>query len=215
MIKNINHIWGLSWIKLVIMLLALLPLVWWGFGLAFGWLGANPIETVLRGSGEWALRFLLITLAISPLRRLLGWAKLMRLRRMLGLFSWFYASLHLLIYLGLDQFFDWTGIFYDILDRPFITIGMLAFLLLIPLGLTSNNASMRRLGKNWLRLHQLVYPLAIFAVIHFWWLVKADLFEPIIYATILTLLLSERLYRNLYQKWDKSLPTSLKKSRQL
>jgi sulfoxide reductase heme-binding subunit YedZ len=198
MIKNINHFWGLALIKPLIFILSLLPLVWWGFGLAFNYLGANPIETVIRGSGEWALRFLLITLAISPLRRLLGWAKLMRLRRMLGLFSWFYASLHLLIYLSLDQFFDWTAIFYDILDRPFITVGMLAFLLLIPLGLTSNNASMRRLGKNWLRLHQLVYPLAISAVIHFWWLVKADLFEPIIYATILSLLLGERLYR----KWQ-------------
>lgn len=198
MIKNINQFWGLAWIKPLIFILSLLPLVWWGFGLAFDYLGANPIETVMRGSGEWALRFLLITLAVSPLRRLLGWAKLMRLRRMFGLFSWFYAGLHLLIYLSLDQFFDWTAIFYDILDRPFITVGMLAFLLLIPLGLTSNNASMRRLGKNWLRLHQLIYPLAIFAVIHFWWLVKADLFEPIIYATILSVLLGERFYR----KWQ-------------
>ena len=199
MIKNINQFWGLAWIKPLIFILSLLPLVWWGFGLAFDYLGANPIETVMRGSGEWALRFLLITLAVSPLRRLLGWAKLMRLRRMFGLFSWFYAGLHLLIYLSLDQFFDWTAIFYDILDRPFITVGMLAFLLLIPLGLTSNNASMRRLGKNWLRLHQLIYPLAIFAVIHFWWLVKADLFEPIIYATILSVLLGERFYR----KWQR------------
>jgi len=198
MIKKINQFWGLAWIKPLIFILSLLPLVWWGFGLAFDYLGANPIETMMRGSGEWALRFLLITLAISPLRRLLGWAKLMRLRRMFGLFSWFYASLHLLIYLSLDQFFDWTAIFYDILDRPFITVGMLAFLLLIPLGLTSNNASMRRLGKNWLRLHQLIYPLAIFAVIHFWWLVKADLFEPIIYATVLSVLLGERFYR----KWQ-------------
>lgn len=182
-------------IKPSIFIMALLPVFYLVWGVFSDALGANPIETVIRDLGEWALRFLLVTLSISPLRRLTGMAQLLRLRRMLGLYVFFYASLHLSIYLWLEQSFDWWEIWLDIVERPFITIGMLSFILLIPLAVTSTRAAIRKLGKNWLRLHQLVYPIAIFSVLHFWWLVKADTQEPLIYALILTLLLSERLIR--------------------
>jgi len=183
-------------IKPLVFITALLPvgyLIWGFFNEA---LGANPIEYIIRDLGDWTLRFLLITLAISPLRRLTGLAQLLRLRRMLGLYTFFYGLLHLSIYLILEQFFDWQEIWLDILERPFITIGMLAFILLIPLAVTSTTAAMRKLGKNWLRLHKLIYPISIFAILHFWWLVKADIREPFIYATILSILLLERLLRS-------------------
>lgn len=180
-------------VKIIVFFVSLLPLAYLLVGLFVGWLGTNPIETLTRDSGEWALRFLLITLAISPSRRLFGWSKPMRFRRMLGLFSWFYASVHLLTYLWLDQFFSWIDIFYDIIDRPFITVGMVAFLLLVPLAVTSNNWSMKKLGKRWLQLHKLVYLIGILAILHFWWLVKADTLEPMIYALILSALYLERL----------------------
>jgi sulfoxide reductase heme-binding subunit YedZ len=183
-------------IKPLVFILALLPLVYLLNGVLLNTLGANPIESVIRDLGEWALRFLLLTLTISPLRRLTSMGQLLRLRRMLGLYVFFYASLHLIIYLWLEQSLDWGEIGLDILERPFITIGMLTFILLIPLAATSTTAAMRKLGKNWLRLHQLIYPIAIFAVLHFWWLVKADTQEPLIYALILTILLSERLIRH-------------------
>ena len=183
-------------LKPMVFIAALVPVLYLIWGIFFDALGANPIETIIRDLGEWALRFLLITLAISPLRRLTGMAQLLRLRRMLGLYVFFYASLHLTIYLWLEQSLDWGEIWLDIIERPFITIGMLTFILLIPLALTSTRAAIRKLGKNWLRLHQLIYPIAIFAVLHFWWLVKADTREPFIYVLILTVLLSERLIRH-------------------
>ncbi|RTZ61248.1 MAG: sulfoxide reductase heme-binding subunit YedZ, partial [Gammaproteobacteria bacterium] len=148
-------------IKPVVFILALLPLASIAAALWLDRLGANPVEAIIRGTGDWTLRLLLITLAVSPVRRLLGWRWAPGLRRMLGLFVWFYASLHLLSYLWLDQFFDWQEIFYDILERPFITVGVLGWLLLTPLALTSTNAAMRRLGTNWKRLHRLVYLIAI------------------------------------------------------
>jgi sulfoxide reductase heme-binding subunit YedZ len=142
-------------------------------------LGANPIETITRASGEWALRFLLITLAVTPLRRLTGLHWLLRLRRMLGLYAFAYAAAHFTIYLWLDQFFDWGAIARDILERPFITVGFAAFVLLIPLAATSNSFAIRRLGgRQWQALHRSVYAIAIFAVLHFWWLVKADIGRP-------------------------------------
>jgi sulfoxide reductase heme-binding subunit YedZ len=182
-------------IKPSIFIIALLPVFYLIWGVFSDALGANPIETIIRDLGEWALRFLLITLSISPLRRLTGMAQLLRLRRMLGLYVFFYASLHLSIYLWLEQSFDWWEVWLDIVERPFITIGMLSFILLLPLAVTSTRAAIRKLGKNWLRLHQLIYPIAIFTVLHFWWLVKIDTQEPMIYALILTILLSERLIR--------------------
>lgn len=183
-------------LKPSVFILALLPFIYLIWGVFAGTLGANPIETLIRDLGEWALRFLLLTLMISPLRRLTGMAQLLRLRRMLGLYVFFYASLHLIVYVWLEQSLDWWAIWLDIVERPFITIGMLTFILLIPLAATSTRAAIRKLGKNWLRLHKLVYPIAIFAVVHFWWLVKADTREPLIYAVLLTILLSERILRH-------------------
>ena len=180
--------------KPFIFLLALLPVVLLAYGAWKSNLGANPIETITHQTGEWTLRFLLITLLISTLRRRIGWGQLIRLRRMLGLFAFFYATLHLFTYLWLDQFFWWEEILADIIKRPFITVGMLAFFLLIPLAATSTNAMIRRLGKNWLRLHKLIYLIAILGVLHFWWLVKADVREPFVYMAILSILLGERLW---------------------
>lgn len=158
-----------------------------------GDLGANPLETVTHTTGDWALRFLLLTLAMTPLRRLLGQAWPLQLRRMLGLFAFFYASMHLLVWLVLDQEMAWRNILADIAERPFVTVGFLAWLLLVPLALTSTRGAMRRLGRNWSRLHRLVYPIGILGVLHFLWLVKADLFEPLVYGVILALLLAFRL----------------------
>jgi len=181
--------------KPLLFILLLLPALYYGWGIWQDQLGANPLEAVIRGLGDWALRILLLTLLMSPLRRLFNWAQALRLRRMLGLYAYFYVILHLLGYLWFDQFFDWEEIWFDILERPFITIGMVAVILLTPLAITSTKGMIRRLGKNWKRLHSLVYLIAILAVIHFWWMVKLDVTEPIIYSIILAILLAERLYR--------------------
>jgi sulfoxide reductase heme-binding subunit YedZ len=181
--------------KAVLLLLCLLPAAYYGIGLGQDTLGANPNEAFTRGLGDWALRLLLITLAVTPLRRLTGWTWLMRLRRMLGLFAFFYVCLHLTAYLWLDQFFDWPAIGMDILKRPFITAGMLVFVMLVPLAATSTNAMIHRLGgKRWQRLHRLIYPAAMIAVVHFTWMVKADATEPAIYGIVLALLLGLRLW---------------------
>lgn len=158
-----------------------------------GGLGANPIEFITRSTGTWTLVGLLLTLSVTPLRRLTGRADLIRYRRMLGLFAFFYAGLHFVTYLWLDQFFDPAAIARDIVKRPFITVGFAAFVLLVPLALTSTHAMMRRLGRRWQQLHRLVYLIALLGVIHFLWLVKKDLTEPLIYAAVLALLLVVRL----------------------
>ena len=163
-------------------------LVWYGYS---SQLGANPIEVITRSLGTWTLVFLLITLSITPLRKLSGWNWLIKLRRMAGLFAFFYALLHFITYIWLDQFFDLADIYKDVIKRPFITIGFAAFVLLIPLAVTSNNAMMKKLGgKRWQMLHWLIYPIAIFAVLHYWWLVKKDITQPAIYAAILAILLA-------------------------
>ncbi len=157
-------------------------------------LGANPIEYITHSTGWWTLGFLLLTLTVTPLRRLTGAAWLLRLRRMLGLFAFFYACLHFTTYLWLDQFFDPAGIAKDLVKRPFITIGFAAFLLLIPLAATSTNAMVRRLGaQRWQKLHRLVYVIAVLGVLHFWWLVKKDIREPLVFAAVLAVLLLARL----------------------
>lgn len=179
--------------KATIFLLCLLPLgrlAWLGF---HDGLGANPIEFVTHSTGTWTLSFLLITLAVTPARRLFDWAALQRYRRMLGLYAFFYAVLHFLTYLWLDQFFDWHAILKDIAKRPFITVGFSALVLLLPLAATSTNAMMRRLGRRWQQLHRLVYAIAALGVIHYLWLVKKDLTQPLIYAAVLALLLGLRL----------------------
>lgn len=158
-------------------------------------LGVNPIEFVTRSTGTWTLVALLATLAVTPLRRLTGWSELARVRRMLGLFAFFYAVLHFTTYIWVDQFFDLRAIVADIWKRPFITVGFSAFLLLLPLAATSTNAMARRLGvRRWRALHQCVYAIATLGVLHFWWLVKRDLTEPIAYASVLALLLGVRLW---------------------
>jgi len=181
--------------KPVLFILLLLPALYYAYGIWQDTLGANPLEAIIRGLGDWGLRILLLTLLVSPLRRIIGWPQLLRTRRMLGLYAYFYVILHLIGYLWFDQFFDWEEIWYDILERPFITIGMIAVMLLTPLALTSTKGMIRRLGKNWKRLHSLVYPISILAIIHFWMMVKLDIREPIIYSILLALLLAERLYR--------------------
>lgn len=162
-------------------------------GGAFDGLGANPIEFVMHDTGSWTLRLLLITLLVSPLRSLTGWSVIMRLRRMLGLFTFFYASLHLGVWIGMDLLFDWTLIREDILKRPYVTVGFTAWLLLVPLAVTSTDAMMRRLRRRWAQLHRLVYLVAVLGVLHFWWLTRADYREPMFYAVILSILLGWRL----------------------
>lgn len=180
-------------VKLALFLLCLAPLARLAWGAWQDTLGANPIEFIQRSLGTWTLNFLLITLSVSPLRRFTGLHWLLRLRRMLGLYAFFYAFMHLASYLWLDQFFDWQGIAKDILKRPFITVGMSAFLLLLPLAATSNNAMIRRMGgRRWQQLHRSVYAISILGVVHYWWLVKKDITLPVIYAALLALLLGIR-----------------------
>ncbi|MDO9468763.1 MAG: protein-methionine-sulfoxide reductase heme-binding subunit MsrQ [Thiobacillus sp.] len=179
--------------KVWIALLCLLPLARLiVLGLSGG-LGANPIEFITRSTGTWTLIGLLVTLSVTPLRRLTGRADLVRYRRMLGLFTFFYASLHFVTYIWLDQFFDPAAIARDIVKRPFITVGFSAFVLLVPLAVTSTHAMMRRLGRRWQHLHRLVYAIALLGVIHYLWLVKKDLTEPLLYGSVLVLLLALRL----------------------
>jgi len=183
----------LTLIRIGLFMLCLLPVFWLVWGFLQQQLGANPFEVLTRNTGLWTLRLLLLTLLLRPLAELLKQRWLLRLRRMLGLFSFFYAGLHMLTYLWFDQFFDWSEIGVDIAKRPYITIGMLAFVLLIPLALTSTRAMMRRLGRRWQILHRLVYVIAPLGVLHFFLLVKADIREPLLYAVILALLLGYRL----------------------
>lgn len=190
----------LTGIKALVFALCLIPLGHVVYGIVTDSLGANPIEAVTRGLGDWALRLLLITLAVTPLRRFTGINWLLRLRRMLGLFAFFYAALHMLTYVWLDQFFAWDFILKDIVKRPFITVGFICFVLLIPLAATSTNAMMKRLGRNWSRLHKAVYAIGILAVLHFWWMVKLDVREPALYAGILAVLLGLRVYWSLRQR---------------
>jgi sulfoxide reductase heme-binding subunit YedZ len=156
-------------------------------------LGANPIEHVTLFTGIWTLNLIVAALAITPIRRLTGWNRIIQLRRPIGLFAFFYATLHFLIYIVLDQFFGWSYILEDIMDRPYITVGFTAFVLMIPLALTSTKAAIRRLGRAWQRLHRLVYVTAGLGVIHFLWKVKADSREPLIYGGIIAVLLLLRL----------------------
>lgn len=181
--------------KPLVFLAALAPLALLGWRIAHDALGANPVEAINRFTGDWALRFLLITLAITPLRRLTGFNLLVRWRRMLGLFAFFYATLHITSFVWIDQGFDVDEIIKAVIKRPFITVGFLAFVLLIPLALTSTNAMVRRLGgKRWQQLHRLVYVIGGLAVLHFFWMVKSDIREPLLYAAILLLLLGYRLW---------------------
>jgi len=193
-LKNLNN-QTLTWLKRGVFLLALVPLGNLAVAGFTDGLGANPIEKITRSTGYWTLTLLMITLAITPLRRLAGWQWPVRLRRMLGLFAFFYGCLHFSMYLVVDQFFDWEGIAKDIIKRPYITVGFPSFVLMLPLAITSSDGMIRRLGgKRWRQLHRSAYICAIGGVVHYWWLVKKDLTNPITFAALLSVLLGLRLF---------------------
>jgi sulfoxide reductase heme-binding subunit YedZ len=183
----------LSYLKPLLFIACLVPLAQLGFNYYSDDLTANPIEYITRFTGSWALLILLASLTVTPLRKLTGWNELIKSRRMLGLFAFFYAALHFATYMVLDLFFDFAAIGKDILKRPYITVGFSALVLMIPLALTSNAAMIRRLGKRWQQLHYLAYVCAILGVVHFYWLVKADIRRPVQYGAALALLLGFRL----------------------
>jgi len=184
----------IRWIKVAVFVTCLVPLGLLAWAAYTQNLGANPIEKITHATGDWTLRFLLITLSITPLRKLLGVPWLIKFRRMLGLFAFFYACLHFTTYIWLDKFFNLHEMLADVAKRKFITVGFTAFVLLIPLAATSTAGWIRRLGgKRWQALHRLVYFSAIAGVIHYVWLVKADIREPLEYGAILALLLGYRV----------------------
>lgn len=179
--------------KPFVFVLALVPLGYLVFAVLTGRTSANPAEDIILTTGIWALRFLLLTLAITPIRRLTGWNRIIGYRRMLGLFAFFYATAHLLSYLAFDRVFVWSEIGADIAKRPFITAGMTAFALMVPLAITSTKGWIRRLGRRWQLLHRLVYASAVVACVHFIWKVKVVIGEPIYYAAVLAALLGFRI----------------------
>ncbi len=183
-----------TWFKVFVFVLCLVPLTRLVYGAVNNSLGANPIEAITRSTGWWTLCFLMVTLSVTPLRKLSGANWLLRLRRMLGLYAFFYALVHFSTFVWFDHWFDVGEIVKDVIKRPFVTVGFAAFVLLWPLALTSTNAMVRRLGRNWQRLHRLVYVIAVLGVVHYWWLVKRDLTEPVLFSLVLALLLGLRLY---------------------
>jgi len=192
----------LTLIKSLVFFLALLPFVRMAW-LVFQGVPVEPLEFLTRGTGDWALYFLCITLAVTPLRRLSGWNWVIKLRRMLGLYAFFYALLHFVTFFWFDHFFDIAGMLKDVVRRPFITVGFIAFVLLIPLAVTSTNAMVKRLGgKRWLWLHRLIYVIAPLGILHFWWMKagKNDFQEPIIFGAIVALLLAMRVYWSYVKK---------------
>lgn len=181
--------------KILLFTNALVPLALFGFDALRGNLGANPVEFFLRTTGVLTLIFLLITLSVTPLRKYFGWNNLVKFRRMLGLYAFFYGFLHLITYSIFDKSLSLSAIVSDVWQRPFIAVGMLAFFLLIPLVVTSTNGMIKRLGgKNWARLHKLTYVIAILGVIHFWMIVKSDIFYPALFGIMLAVLLFYRIY---------------------
>jgi methionine sulfoxide reductase heme-binding subunit len=180
------------WAKPAVFLLCLVPFAFLAKAALRNGLGANPIEYITHFTGDWTLRFLLITLSITPFRKLLRQPDLIRFRRMLGLFAFFYGFLHLMTWMWLDKFFDPREMTADVVKRRFITAGMTGFALMIPLAVTSTQGWIRRLGKNWTRLHRLIYVSAFAGVVHYWWLVKSDIRLPLMYGVILAALLGLR-----------------------
>ncbi|HKW96241.1 MAG TPA: protein-methionine-sulfoxide reductase heme-binding subunit MsrQ [Bryobacteraceae bacterium] len=184
---------GSRWMKVPVFTLCLAPLAWLAWRGFTDGLGANPIEFITHATGDWTLRFLVITLAITPLRKLLRWPELVRFRRMFGLFAFFYGCLHLMTYVWLDKFFAWGEMIKDVGKRPFITAGFTALVLLGPLAITSTAGWIRRLGgKRWQALHRLVYVSAVAGVVHYYWLVKSDIRLPLFYGALVVLLLGYR-----------------------
>ena len=184
----------MSRLKPFVFLACLIPFAQLAYKAYTGDLGVNPIEFITHFTGDWTLIFLLATLSVTPLRRISGWNDLIKFRRMLGLFAFFYAVLHFSTYIVLDHFFDFHRIGKDIVKRPYVTVGFTAFVLMLPLAMTSTAKMIRRLGKRWQQLHRLIYIAAIAGVIHFYWLVKADIRRPLQYAAVLLILLGYRLF---------------------
>ena len=180
--------------KMGVCMACLWPLFSISYAIFYDNLGANPIEYIEKHFGFWALIFLCVTLALSPLRLITNSNKWILFRRMLGLFVFFYTSMHLLIYLGLDYQFAWNDIKDDIMKHKYVLVGFLAWLLLIPLAVTSSNKMISRLKKRWKKIHQLIYVIAILAILHFFWLVKKDMTEPFIFASVIAILLAVRIY---------------------
>jgi len=198
-----------SALKAIVFVLALVPLGELATGALFfpEWLGANPAEFITRSLGDWTLRFLLITLAVTPVRKLSEWHWLANFRRMFGLYAFFYGVVHLSSYVAFDHVFDVVAILKDIVKRPFITVGFTALVLLVPLAVTSTNRMVQRLGaKRWLVLHRLVYVIAPLGVLHFWWMVKRDITEPAIYALVLAVLLGYRAAAKLKDRRRRARP---------
>ncbi len=199
---------AIRWVaKPIVFTSALLPLAWLAWVVATsdlgpkGPLGANPIEYVIRFFGDWAIRFLLLALAVTPASQITGWTQLVRFRRMIGLYAFFYVCLHMSSYIGFDQFFDWLAIWKDILKRNYITVGMATFLMLLPLAATSTKGMVKRLGgRRWTKLHKLVYPAGIAACFHFYMMRKGVQLEPIVYAGICAVLLGWRVAAHLRKK---------------
>lgn len=201
----------LKWLKALLFIAALLPLVRLVLLAFIDQLGANPVEFIIRNSGDWALYFICITLAITPLRRVSGWNWLTRLRRMIGLFTFFYASLHFLAFLWLDHFFDIPELLDDVIKRPFITVGFTAFLLLVPMTLTSTNAMIKWLGsKRWQWLHRLIYLIGPLGILHYWWIKvgKNNFYEPVLFGIVVAALLLIRMYWWLAQQRAASTPVA-------
>ena len=189
-----------TWAKVAINLATFSFLIYLFVGLFLSWLGPNPVEVIIHQTGEWSLHFLLATLAISPLRRRFHWNVLIKFRRFLGLWAFAFVSLHLLVFLFFDHFFDWISILEDVLDRLYITVGFVGFVLMLPLAITSLKSLQKAMGKRWITLHRLVYAVGIAGIVHYWWLVKADNFWPLVYSTVLVALLGERLL-SFYKKY--------------
>lgn len=184
---------GFRFFKAALFVLAALPAAWLAVDGLRGNLTADPIEEITHRTGWWAITLLMVTLSVTPIRRFTGWNQLVKVRRMLGLYAFFYVSLHLLTYVVLDLFFAFDILLEDVAKRPYITVGFAGFLMLLALAVTSTKGWIRRLGKRWQRLHQLVYVAALAGVVHFYWQVKADTREPLIYAGVLLALLVARL----------------------
>ena len=190
-----NKVLSSGWTKTLLFLLCLAPVLLLAWGYYHDKLGANPIEYITHKTGDWTIRFLLITLSVTPFRKLLNQPKVARFRRMLGLFAFFYGCLHLTTWVWLDKFFDFHEMWVDVLKRRFITVGMTGFVLLIPLAITSTAGWVRRLGfVRWQRVHRLVYFSALAGVIHYYWLVKSDVRLPLLYGGILTVLMAYRVW---------------------
>ena len=184
-------------VKPVIFFMALIPFIWLLLKVFQNDLGPDPAQALSIETGEWALRFLLLTLAITPFRQIFRMAEIARLRRMIGLFAFFYASIHFLSWMAFILGFRWLAIAEELVERPYITVGFLAYVILFLLGVTSTNSMVRRLGKNWKRLHKFVYAASILAIVHLLWILRTDVTEAVIYGVLLAILLGYRIFRKL------------------